>query len=262
MTSDHVILEKEGAIARIILDNPARLNAISMAMWEALDRILDGLALDEAVRVVIVSGAGGRAFSAGADISEFEARHADAAAIRRNTERDAVVSAKLEALDKPVIAAIDGFCLGGAVAFALHCDLRICSEESRFGIPPARLGHCYSPAAIERVMRAVGLSHTREILYTARQFSAREAYEMGLVDRVVPQAELHARVRDTAAAIAGNAPLTVKAVKAISREMTKPPGARDLVGCEDLVARCYASEDYQEGRRAFMEKRRPVFRGR
>jgi enoyl-CoA hydratase/carnithine racemase len=262
MSSDTVILAKAGAIARIILNNPARLNAISMAMWERLDTILDDLAADRTVRVVIVSGAGGRAFSAGADISEFAARHADATAIRRNTERDALVSARLETLDQPVIAEIDGFCLGGAVAFALHCDLRICSDDARFGIPPARLGHCYSPAEIARVIGVVGLSHTRELLYTARQFSADEAYQMGLVDRVVAKAELEGFVRNYAETIAGNAPLTIGAIKQISREMTKEPGARDIPMCEDLVARCYASEDYQEGRRAFMEKRRPVFRGK
>ena len=262
MTSNQMILEKAGAIARIILNNPARLNAISMAMWEALDGILDDLAADAAVRVVIVSGAGGKAFSAGADISEFERRHADAAAVRHNNERDAAVSAKLESLDKPVIAQIEGFCLGGAVAFALHCDLRIASDDARFGIPPARIGHCYSPFEIDRVMRAVGLSHSREILYTARQFSAREAYEMGLVDRVVATAELSEYVRNYAATIAANAPLTVKAVKRISHEMTKEPRGRDIAMCEALVARCYASADYDEGRRAFMEKRRPAFLGR
>jgi len=262
MDNEQVILRKEGAVARIVLNNPARLNAISMAMWDRLDRILDDLAEDRAVRVVVISGAGGKAFSSGADISEFDRRHADAAAVRAASARDAGVCAKLENLDRPTIAEIEGYCLGGAVAFALCCDLRICSDDSRFGIPPAKLGHCYEPYSIERVMNAVGLANTREILFTARQFSAQEAYEMGLVNRVVPKTDLSAYVQGYAEIISTNAPLTVTAVKRITRELGKERGARDLSLCNALVAECYASEDHREGRRAFMEKRRPVFQGR
>jgi enoyl-CoA hydratase/carnithine racemase len=262
MDNDKLILRKDGVVARIVLNNPARLNAISMAMWDSLDRMLDELAADRALRVVVICGAGGRAFSAGADISEFDRRHADDAAVRKASARDADICAKLESLGKPTIAEIEGFCLGGAVAFALCCDLRICSEDSRFGIPPAKLGHCYEPRDIERVMKTVGLAHTREILFTARQFSAREAYEMGLVNRVVAKSDLSASVRTYADTIAANAPLTVSAVKRITCELAKEPDMRDLGLCDALVAECYASEDHREGRRAFMEKRRPVFQGR
>jgi len=262
MDTGQVILRKDGAVARIVLNNPSRLNAISMAMWDRLDQILDDVAEDQAVRVVVISGAGGEAFSAGADISEFDRRHADAAAVRAASARDAAVGAKLEKLDRPAIAEIEGYCLGGAVALALCCDLRICSDESRFGIPPAKLGHCYEPYSIERVMNAVGLASTREILFTARQFSAQEAYEMGLVNRVVSKIELSAHVQSYAETIAANAPLTITAVKRITHELGKERGARDLSLCDALVAECYASEDHREGRRAFMEKRRPVFRGR
>jgi enoyl-CoA hydratase len=163
----NITLRKEGALARIILNNPARLNAISMAMWDRIDRVLDDLADDNATRVVIISGAGRKSFSAGADISEFDRRHADAAAVRNASARDAGVCAKLENLEKPTIAEIEDYCLGGAVAFALCCDLRICSDDARFGIPPAKLGHCYEPHGIERVMNAVGVANTREILFTA-----------------------------------------------------------------------------------------------
>ena len=262
MDYDKVILRKEEAIARIVLNNPARLNAISMDMWDSLDRIIDDVSGDAAIRVVVISGAGGRAFSAGADISEFDRRHADAAAVRRASARDAEVCAKLENLEKPTIAEIEGYCLGGAVAFALCCDLRICSDNSRFGIPPAKLGHCYEPHGIERVMNTVGLANTREILFTARQFSAQEAYEMGLVNRVVSRSDLSGYVRNYAETIAANAPLTVQAVKRITCELGKEPAARDLTLCDALVAECYASEDHREGRRAFMEKRKPVFHGR
>jgi len=142
MDNSKLILRKEGAVARIVLNNPARLNAMSMEMWDRLDRLLDEVTEDQSVRVVVISGAGGKAFSAGADISEFDRRHADPAAVRRASTRDAAVCGKLENLDKPTIAEIEGFCLGGAVAFALCCDLRICSADFRFGIPPAKLGPC------------------------------------------------------------------------------------------------------------------------
>ena len=262
MTEEKVILRHEGAIARIILNNPARLNAISMEMWDRLDQTLEAVAEDPATRVLVISGAGRKAFSAGADISEFDRRHADIAAVRNASSRDAAVCARLEELEKPTIAEIEGYCLGGAVAFALCCDLRICSDDARFGIPPAKLGHCYEPQGIARVMNTIGVANTREILFTARQFSASEAYDMGLVNRVVHKPELSAYVRDYAETIAGNAPLTVKAIKRITRELLKEPASRDLDLCHVLVAECYASEDHREGRRAFMEKRKPVFMGR
>lgn len=262
MSDGKVILGRDGPIAQITLDNQARRNALSRAMWDALDRVLDEIEGDPAIRVVIIRGAGGRAFSAGADISEFDLRHATPQAIVENGAREARISARLESLDQPVLAQIEGYCLGGAVAFALHCDLRICSDDSRFGIPPAKLGHCYDAPSLERVMRAVGLANTREILFTARQFSAAEAYEMGLVNRVVAKADLAAAVRDYALTMAANAPLTLKAVKRITAELAKAPERRDPALCEALVAACFASADHQEGRRAFLEKRAPVFRGR
>lgn len=262
MSGGRVILDADGPIARITLDNQARFNAMSMAMWEALDGALDRIEGDPAIRVVILCGAGGRAFSAGADISEFDRRHASPQAIVEHGARDARVSARLERLDRPVIAQIEGYCLGGAVALALHCDLRICSDDSRFGIPPARIGHCYDAPSLERVMRAVGLANTRELLFTARQFSAAEAYDMGLVNRVAAKADLAAYVRDYALTMAGNAPLTLKAVKRITAELLKEPERRDRAACDALVAECFASADHQEGRRAFAERRKPVFEGR
>jgi enoyl-CoA hydratase len=262
MDNEKLVLRKEGAVARILLNNPARLNAISMAMWERLDRMLDDAAEDWAIRVVVICGTDGKAFSAGADISEFDRRHADAAAVRQASARDAEICAKLENLDRPTIAQIEGYCLGGAVAFALCCDLRICSDDSRFGIPPAKLGHCHEPEGIERVMKTVGIANTREILFTAPQYSAREAYEMGLVNRVVAKGELGDYVKNYAETIAANAPLTVRAVKRITRELAKEPNTRNIAPCDALVAECYASEDHREGRRAFMDKRMPVFQGR
>jgi len=262
MPSDKLQLHKDGAVARIVLNNPARHNAITMEMWDAAEAVLDDLERDGAIRVVVISGAGGKAFSAGADISEFERRHADANAVRTNSDTTERVCDKLAALGKPTIAQIEGYCMGGAMVFALCCDLRICSEDSRFGIPPARLGNGYGHTSVERVMNAVGLSNAKEILFTGRQFTAQEAFAMGVVNRVVPRDQLATYVDNYTETIAQNAPLTVKAIKLMTVELVKEPKDRDIALCEKLFADCYASEDYQEGRRAFMEKRKPVFKGR
>jgi enoyl-CoA hydratase/carnithine racemase len=152
--------------------------------------------------------------------------------------------------------------MGGAAVLAICCDLRICSDDSRFGIPPAKLGNGYGHLEVEMVMNAVGVAHAREILFTGRQFSAQEAYDMGLVQRVLPRAELAPYVDEYVETIARNAPLTVRAVKLMSLELLKPPEQRDIALCERLFEACYASADYEEGRRAFMEKRAPRFTGR
>jgi enoyl-CoA hydratase/carnithine racemase len=259
---DRILLRKEGPIARIVLNNPARHNAISIAMWNAAEAMLDELADDGAIRVVVLSGEGGKAFSAGADISEFERRHADPASIALHSATTERVNQKLAALPKPTIASIEGFCMGGAMVLALCCDLRIASAPSRFAIPPAKLGNGYSHDDIARVVDAVGLANTREILFTGRQFTASEAHAMGVVNRVVPPDELRPTVESYCDTIARNAPLTVQAIKRITVELAKDKAERDIALCERLFDACYASADYQEGRRAFMEKRRPNFTGR
>jgi enoyl-CoA hydratase/carnithine racemase len=259
---DRILLRREGAIARIVLNNPARMNAISIAMWEAADAMLDELAYDAEIRLVVVSGAGGKAFSAGADISEFERRHADRDAVALHSATTERVCDKLAALPKPTIADIGGYCMGGALVLALCCDLRIASDDSRFAIPPAKLGNGYSHGDIARVVQAVGLANTREILFTGRPFTAAEAHAMGLVNRVVPRDELAPTVESYCATIAQNAPLTVQAIKLITVELAKDAADRDIALCRRLYDACYASADYQEGRRAFMEKRRPNFTGR
>jgi enoyl-CoA hydratase len=257
-----MLAEKDGPIGRLIFNNPARHNAVSLEMWEGVARIIDDFERDDEVRVIVVSGAGGRAFVSGADISEFKERRAseEAAAAYAKTSEGARL--KLQETLKPTIAMIRGYCIGGGVATALACDMRIAAEGSKFGIPAAKLGLGYAYDGIKRLVDLVGAAYAREIFFTARQFTAAEALRMGLVNQVVADGELETYVENYCATIASNAPLTVKAAKVAIREALKDEGARDLALCKRLVEECFASADYTEGRTAFMEKRKPVFTGR
>jgi len=257
-----MLFEKDGAVGRIIFNNPARHNAVSLEMWQAIATIMADFDNDDQVRVIVVSGAGGKAFVSGADISEFkEKRNSEEAAAEYAKISEAGRKALAETL-KPTIAMIRGYCIGGGLATALACDLRIAAEGSKFGIPAAKLGLGYAYDGVKKLVDIVGPAYAREIFYTARQFAAEEALQMGLVNRVVPEGELETYVDNYCKTIAGNAPLTVRAAKIIVREAVKDEAARDMALCREVVARCFASEDYAEGRTAFMEKRRPVFKGR
>lgn len=262
LVTDKLIAAKDGGIGRITFNNPERRNAISYEMWQAIPPALQEFGADPAVRVVIVSGAGGKAFSAGADVSQFESHRSSKDATAEYNAAVANASEKLKTFEKPTIAKIEGYCLGGGLGVALCCDLRFAAEDARFAIPAAKLGLGYRYPSIRTLMDLVGPAYTKEILYTGRQFSAEDARAMGLVNRVLPVVELPAYVEETAARIAENAPLTVYAVKTIVAEALKDPQERDLELCERVVERCFASEDYVEGRRAFMEKRKPKFTGR
>jgi enoyl-CoA hydratase len=257
-----IVTETRGAMVRLIIDNPAKRNAVSLDMWQALGQALDRAAVDQEVRVLVLTGAGERAFSAGADISRFEDERASEQAQQHYNRIVGQVSIRLERFPKPTLAAIRGVCIGGGVGLATCCDLRLCGESARFGIPAARLGLGYGFASVERVAHLVGPANAQEIYYTARQFNAREAYAMGLVNRVVPDATLDAYVDHYARTIAANAPLTIAAIKAAAIELTKAPSERDLAKVERMVEACGSSQDYVEGRRAFMEKRPPAFTGR
>jgi enoyl-CoA hydratase/carnithine racemase len=257
-----MLAEKDGAIGRLIFNNPARHNAVSLEMWQAIATIMQDFDNDDQVRVIVVSGAGGKAFVSGADISEFkEKRNSEEAAAEYAKVSEAGRKALAETL-KPTIAMIRGYCIGGGLATALACDLRIAAEGSRFGIPAAKLGLGYAYDGVKKLIDVVGPAYAREIFYTARQFSAEEALAMGLVNRVVPEGELDTYVDNYCKTIAANAPLTIQAAKIIVREAVKDEAQRDMALCREVVARCFASEDYAEGRTAFMEKRRPVFKGR
>ena len=254
-------IEIEGAIGWFVFDHPERRNAVSVEMWEEIPRAAQRLERDPAVRVVVLRGAGDEAFVSGADISEFAAARTGPAAASYE-DRNARAFLALAGLQKPLLAMIQGYCIGGGVAMSLTADLRYASDDAVFAIPAARLGIGYAVGGLESLIRVVGASAAKELFFTARRFSAQEALRMGLVSRVLPRAELLPWVRDTAARIAENAPLTVRSVKRIAAELAKDPAQRDLAGAHASVRACLESEDYREGMRAFLEKRPPVFRGR
>lgn len=260
--TDKMIARKADGIGWLVFNNPERHNAVSLEMWEAAIRIIADFRADPEVRVVVVRGAGEKSFVSGADISKFDDERAQEEAVQRYEAATEGTYSALRAIEKPTIAMIQGYCIGGGANLAVCCDLRICSETAKFAIPAAKLGLGYGYARIRRLMEVVRPSFAKEIFFTARQFDAEEARGMGLANRIVPQAELEAYVTDYARTIAGNAPLTVTAIKQIVNEALKDEADRDLAFCDRLVKACFDSEDYAEGRRAFAEKRRPNFKGR
>ena len=259
--TDKMIAKKEGQVGYLIFNNPERHNAVSLEMWQATLKILDDFAADAGVRVVVLTGAGGKAFVSGADISKFEDERATQEAVARyNTTTDQVYT-RVHAFPKPTIAMIRGYCIGGGLNLAICCDIRLCSDNSRFALPAAKLGLGYGYAGLKRFVDTVGPAFTKEIFFSARQYDADEARAMGLVNRVLSEGELEAYTREHAGTIAANAPLTVNSVKFIVGEVLKNESERDLAQCAKLVQGCFGSKDYIEGRRAFMEKRKPVFAG-
>ena len=261
LPTDQLEAWSEGPIGWLRFNNPARRNAVTLAMWSAIPEALAAFEADPEIRVIVLHGAGNQAFVAGADISEFETQRGTPEAIARYDAIGARATAALTTTTKPTIAMIRGFCIGGGVGIAVSCDLRIADDRARFGVPAARLGLGYGLAGVKQLMDLVGPAATKDIFFTARHLEAPEALAIGLVNRVVPTAELEAATRATCALIAANAPLTMHAVKRMVADLNTPRGA-DTAEAARLVAACFASDDYAEGRRAFMEKRKPVFRGR
>jgi enoyl-CoA hydratase/carnithine racemase len=252
----------DGPIGWVVFDNPGRHNAMSVSMWEALPGAVDALEADPAVRVIVLRGAGDAAFVSGADISQFD-RVRDS--VEANERYEAIGDAgmgRLAACTKPTIAMLQGWCLGGGVAIALQCDLRFADESMRFGIPAARLGLGYRWRGVKKLVDTVGAPNAREIFLTARRYGAQDALRMGFVNRVVARGELEAAVRAECELIAANAPLTMAAVKLAVDEILRAGPHLDAERMEAATRRAFASEDFREGRRAFMEKRPPRFTGR
>src|SRR6516165_2782628 len=258
--TDKLLARKEAGVGFVIFNNPERHNAVSLEMWEATTGALAKFAEDDEVRVVVLTGAGGKAFVSGADISKFASERASLEATRAYDVKTAAAFNSIYEFPKPTIAMIHGYCFGGGVGLASCCDLRICSDNSKFAVPAAKLGLGYAYAGLKRLVDIVGASFAKEIFYTARQFDAQEAYAMGLVNRVVPQAELEAYVNSITDMICTNAPLTIKAAKFAIGEILKDESKRDVSSIDKMVEACFASGDYVEGRTAFMEKRKPALR--
>jgi enoyl-CoA hydratase/carnithine racemase len=256
-----VLSRKEGGVGYVVFNNPERHNAMSLEMWSETGRIMEEFKNDDSLRVVVLTGAGTRAFVSGADISRFGAERSTEEAVAHYNETVDRASVALHVYPKPTIAMIRGYCIGGGLGIAMCCDLRIATEGSTFAVPAAKLGLGYGHTGVKRLLDVVGPSFTKEIFYTARQFTAEEAKVMGLVNRVVPDAELESYVKKYAETIAGNAPLTIKALKLVVGELLKDESKRDVAGMEGAVTACFRSKDYIEGRDAFMEKRKPVFTG-
>ena len=258
----NMIAEKVGPVGRLVFNKPAKRNATSTDMWEAIPVIIDAFENDPEVRVVVVTGAGDKAFVSGADISEFEAARSTPEQVAYYDKIGEIANARLARCSKPTIARIRGYCVGGGVGVALTCDIRIASENSKFAVPAARLGLGYRAAGLKTLMDLVGPSNAKEIFFTARMFSAQEAQGMGLINRVVADAGLDSYIDDYCRRIAENAPLTMHAAKRVVEELTRLDGKPDFHRTSALVKECFDSEDYIEGRRAFMEKRKPAFKGR
>jgi enoyl-CoA hydratase/carnithine racemase len=257
-----MLAAKNDGIGLVTFNQPEKRNAISIEMWQGLGQIFDEFAEDNDVRVVVMTGAGDRAFVSGADISQFEAHRSNAEASREYDRIAGVGRASLAAFPKPIIARIRGFCLGGGLWIAMHADLRIASLNSTFGIPAARLGVAYGLDGIGRLVDLVGPAHARMILYSARQINALEAERIGLINQAVEVEDLESAVTGLAHTIANNAPLSVASSKLIIDQLAMTPPERDMEAIRNAMTTCMNSADFREGRTAFMEKRQPRFQGR
>ncbi|WP_375691545.1 enoyl-CoA hydratase [Pseudooceanicola sp. LIPI14-2-Ac024] len=256
-----IIAEKGEGIGWLTFNQPEKRNAMSLEMWQGMGEVLEAFAADPEVRVVVMQGAGDRAFISGADISQFETHRNSAAASAEYNRIAGHARGLLATLDKPLIARIRGYCIGGGLAVALAADIRIASDDSQFGIPAAKLSIVYPFDGIKALSALVGPGNARKILFTGFRYPAAEALRMGLIEEVTTVEDLDATVLRHARAIAENAPLSIQGAKQTLRELAKDEAKRDLDRLKKLGAEAMDSRDYAEGRRAFMEKRKPVFTG-
>ena len=254
--------EAGGQVLHVRFNNPDKHNALSVDMWEAIPPLLDKAEKDDGVRMVVFSGEGEKSFISGADISQFEDQRAQKEAVKRY---EAMAEAALQGIyefGKPTLACIRGYCVGGGVNVAISCDLRIASSDSTFFVPATRLGLGYRFSAMKNLTDLVGPGFAKDIFFTARRLDAAEALRIGLINRVAEREGLDALLAEYTGAITTGAPLTIKAGKRIIREVLKPDADIDMDLCRKLILDCFESEDYAEGRAAFMEKRKPVFKGK
>jgi enoyl-CoA hydratase len=262
MATDKILSEVEGPVGRIIFNNPEKHNAVSLDMWAAVEAYLDEFRDNDDIRVVVITGAGGRAFVSGADISRFENERASEDAIKHYNIQVNRANEAIYTFPKPTIAMIRGYCIGGGMGLATCCDLRICTEASTFAVPAAKLGLGYGADKIGLLMDLVGPSFVKDIFFTARQFKSDEALNMGFINKVVADEDLETYIQEYAERIAGNAPLTISHIKKVTIEAVKDVADRDMDSVTEAFNKCFNSEDYKEGRRAFMEKRKPEFQGK
>jgi enoyl-CoA hydratase/carnithine racemase len=260
-STPHVEVHREAHAGWITFNRPARRNALDAAMWRAIPEAVRVLTDDREVRVIALTGAGDEAFAAGADISEFAGNRDDARAAAAYEEMNLAAFRALQETPKPVVAIIRGFCIGGGLALALACDLRIAAEGAQFALPPARLGLAYPAAGIASLLSAVSPAVARDLIFAARRIDAGEALRIGLVNRVTPREGFETAAHDLLAGIAANAPLTIAAAKRTIAAVEAGLSAQARAEIEALAAACFDSADYREGRAAFLERRTPAFRG-
>lgn len=249
-------------IGWVTFNNPARHNALALEMWQGIGDIFEDFADSPDVRVVVLQGAGDKAFVSGADISEFDAKRSNAEQKATYAEIAGRANRWLARFEKPVIAKIRGYCIGGGLATALTADIRFATPDSTFGIPAAKLGLGYDYEGLAALGRLVGPARARDIMFSARFMKAQEAHAMGLVNFVVEDVDLEKEVIAYARRVAGNAPLTVGAAKAAIRAWERGGRDAEVEEVRRLVDACFDSDDYKEGRRAFKDKRTPDFHGR
>jgi enoyl-CoA hydratase/carnithine racemase len=260
--SDHLLVQRDGAVATVVFNRPKTRNAISLAMWSEIASVTEGLAKDDSVRAIVYRGAGTEAFASGADISEFEENRKDfETATFYNTQTEAAYRS-VRLCPKPTVAMVFGFCMGGAMAIAMACDLRFAAEGSKFGIPAARLSIIYGLDPVHQLVDLVGPAYAKDILYSARTVEAEEALRIGFIQRLVPAAELEAQTYDYLRKVAANAPLSIRGTKAEIQVIFEGVTAAHRAQIRELGVETFTSEDYREGTRAFLEKRPPRFQGR
>ena len=260
--SDAILVERTGRTATVVFNRPHVRNAFNLAMWTALPEVVDGLARDPAVRAIVFRGAGEEAFASGADISEFRENRKDRATADAYNARTEAAYHAIETCPKPTVAMIYGYCMGGAVATAMACDLRFAADTAKFAIPAARLGIVYGLHSVKRLVSLVGPAAAKDILFSGRTFDAAEALGLGFVNRVLPAAGLASFTADYLARVADNAPLSVRGAKLVVEAVVEDGGVAGRAEIERLQLETFESEDYREGTTAFLEKRRPTFRGR